>query len=329
MAPYGAWIPLTGTTRKMERPVTPKDTDQREELVGALEVGAVLGIDVGFSERSASTAFCLMRWDRTRVRLRLSRTTSNDAQRRSALDEILSEALPALTVALDGPLVHGLDQVRNYRSAEALLSQGVFQKRGKPGQTSSPTGQLLHQHATLLAGLVLRAETAGTCHLASAGHYEPIHPKAIVEAFPNHFLAALIPEAHLPRLRRDASDRYWEACVGLGLFGVLFDRLLPGRAFEIPLNAYDDHDDRAAIVCAMTGLSVATGMAVGVGDPTDGDIMLPPRECWGVTMHGDDSWMAHALRSSLVKVRKRHPRGRVSRVTCGGRPWPLGPTDGN
>jgi hypothetical protein len=320
---------LTGTPRKVDRPAATNDTDERKGLVDALEVGAALGIDVGFSDRSASTAFCLLRWDRTRVRLRLIRTTSNDAQRRSALDELLSEALPPLTVALDGPLVHGLERVRCYRSAEALLSQGVFQKRGKPGQTSSPTGQLLHQHATLLASLVLQAEAAGTCHLASAGHCEPIHTKAIVEAFPNHFLAALVPEVHLPRLRRDASDRYWEACVSLGLFGVLFDCLLPGRAFETPLNAYDDHDDRAAIVCAMTGLSVAVGMAVGVGDPTDGDIMLPPRECWGLALLGDDAWMAHALRASLVKVRKRHPRGHVSRVTCGGRSWSLGPTDAN
>ena len=308
---------------------TPNNSGERKQLMAMLETGAVLGIDVGFSDRSPSTAFCLLRWDDTAVRLRLIRTKASTADRRRALDDLLAVELPPLTVALDGPLARGLGRVRHYRSAEALLSQGVFQKRGKPGQTSSPTGLLLHEHATLLAKLVLQAESEGMCRIAAAGHYESIHEKAIVEAFPNQFLAALLPEADLPPLRRDASDRYWEACVALGLFGDLFDYLLPGRAFETPLSAYGNHDDRAAIVCAMTGLCVAAGRAVGVGDSTDGDIMLPPRECWGVATHGDEPWLARALRSSLTKVRKRHPRGSASRVVCSGHPWPLDPTDGD
>lgn len=289
------------------------------------EAGAVLGIDVGFSERSPSTAFCLLRWDDTAVRLRLMRTKTNDADRRHALDDLLAEELPALTVALDGPLTRGLKLVRHYRAADALLSQGVFQTRGKPGQTSSPTGQLLHQHATSLAELVLQAESAGTCRLASAGHYEPIHDRAIVEAFPNQFLAALLPEADLPLLRRDASDRYWEACIALGRFRHLFECLLPGRAFETPLSNYRNHDDRAAIVCAMTALSVVAGTAVGVGDAAGGDIMLPPPECWGVAKDGDDPWITRALRSSLAKVRKRHSSGIASRITYGGGPWSVEP----
>jgi hypothetical protein len=69
------------------------------------------------------------------------RTKTNDADRRRALDDLLAGELSALTVALDGPLTRGLKLVRHYRSADALLSQGVFQTRGKPGQTSSPTGQ--------------------------------------------------------------------------------------------------------------------------------------------------------------------------------------------
>lgn len=276
--------------------------------------GAVLGIDVGFSETSRSTAFCLLLWDSTGVELRLARTTADAEERRSALRVLLAGHLRPLTVALDGPLTRGLAPVRHYRAAEALLSQGVFQKRGKPGQTSSPTGLRLHRHATSIAELVLQAESTGVCRLAPAGHFEPIHDRAIVEAFPNQFLAALLPEANLPTLRRDASDRYWEACVSLGRFRDLFECLLPGRAFQAPLSAYTNHDDRAAIVCAMTGLSVVAGKAVGVGDAVDGDIMLPPLECWGAARDAEGPWIGHALRASLVKVRRRRSHGGVSRV---------------
>ena len=54
-------------------------------------------------------------------------------------------------VALDGPLTRGLRLVRHYRAAEAILSRGPLQKRGKPGPTSAPMGQKLHEHATKLA----------------------------------------------------------------------------------------------------------------------------------------------------------------------------------
>jgi hypothetical protein len=44
----------------------------------------------------------------------------------------------------------------------------------------------------------------------------------------------------------------------------------------LDLNLIVNHDDRAALVCALTSLSVATGDFVAVGDD-NGWIILPPR----------------------------------------------------
>jgi hypothetical protein len=97
-------------------------------------------------------------------------------------------------VAIDGPLTRGLRRVTNYRVADALLSGGAFQKRGKPGQTSSPVGQKLHDHATRLAELVLECAAREVFSIAPAAHIEPIHETALVESFPNLFLGALIDD---------------------------------------------------------------------------------------------------------------------------------------
>lgn len=281
--------------------------------------GSVLGIDVGFSARAASTVSCLLTWDTDTAQFRLTKARTDSASRRHSLTSLLESVEPSgprqiLAVAIDGPLTHGLVMVREYRTAEALLSQGMFQKRGKPGQTSSPTGLLLHEHATRLARLLLELETEGVCSIAPASHIEPIHHKALVEAFPSQFLAALVSEETLPRLHRDASDRYWEACHASHRLVGLLDGLLPGREIHGPFRVCADHDERAAIVCALTALCVAAGHAVGVGDSDFGDIILPPRSAWGRSATSDERWMERALNESLAKVRRRHPHGLAARI---------------
>jgi hypothetical protein len=196
----------------------------------------------------------------------------------------------------------------------------VFQKQNKPNQTNSPTKLRLHQHATSLAQLVLQTESDNIYPITSTYHHEPIHEKTIVEAFPNLFLATLLPEELLPQLHRDASDTYWDICVAHGSFRRLFQCVLPGRTFETRLGEYRHHDDRAAIVCAMTAVSVVAGRALGVGDATDGDIMLPPSEC-GLATDGAEPWIVRVLRGSLERVRTRHPWGYTARVMYRGRLW--------
>lgn len=206
-----------------------------------------------------------------------------------------------LGVGVDGPLARDLMHVQHYRAAEAILSRGKLQKRGKPGQTSSPTGQQLHLHATDLARLAIQEAV-----VAEAAHADAIHPLRIVEAFPNAFLLALLEESRIPRLNRDASDRFWpiaaEPFEGLDR---VFQLLLPGRQVQPAPGLLTDHEERAALVCALTALSVVADTFVAVGDPVYGDIVLPGISVWGDS--GSRSWLLAEVEANALKMRRQNP----------------------
>jgi len=265
--------------------------------------GQVLGIDVGYSPTSRTTCFCLLRWDRTTARLRFRATTSDSGERRSALTDLLGSNRDVETVAVDGPLGPGLASLTDYRSAEACLSQGVMQKRGKPGQTSSPTGRSLHRHATELATLAL-----DVAEVAAARHPEPIHQQCVVEAFPNAFLAAMVDDDGFPPLRRNASDVFWRTLATSGALDRLFEAMLPDRALTPDFASIADHEERAGVACALTALAVYRSDYVAVGDPHCGDIILPPEWAWGKDRTGEP-WLRAVLGAAVGKLRKA-PRQR-------------------
>jgi hypothetical protein len=290
-----------------------------------MKKGAVLGIDVGFSKRRQTTCLCLLEWSNELVQLTFKKVGADVQARAVAISAMFCAPTHLAAVAIDGPLTGGLRQIPHYRAAEALLSRGVFQKRGKPGQTSSPIGQRLHQHATQFAKLLLGEAAKGQLSVARATHIEPIHEAAIVEAFPNQFLASLIDEDKLPVLHRDASDRYWERLAACDGFNKLLAVFLPNHRFGCRLTDIHDHDERAAAVCALTGLAVATEQAVGVGDPEDGDIFLASAELWGAARSGTRLWAEVALRENVAAVRGI-PGARIAnhlkaRVRLHGRHW--------
>lgn len=284
-----------------------------------LGIGAVLGIDVGYSPKKPTTCFCLLEWNRSTAKFQFRVTTADTNHRRRAIVDLVG-AKQLCSVALDGPLTQELRTVSHYRAAEAILSRGVLQKRGKPGPTSSPVGRQLHKHATKLAKLAL-----DTTAIASSTHWEPIHEKRIVEAFPNMFLAALIHERNLPSLARDASDRYWEMLVEKSERMLkLLEYLLPGRRLECDLRGCKNHDRRAGIVCGLTALSMAAGHYVAVGDPVDGDIVLPPRSMWGSAMQQSGAWLESVLCANVVSVRqsrRAHLNHKRARIIRNGAPW--------
>ncbi len=76
--------------------------------------------------------------------------------------------------------------------------------------------------------------------------------------------------------RGDRSDRFYRHLVETGRLRALIDHLLPGRRPTRDLAEVVNHDDRAALVCALSALAVAAGDFVAVGDE-DGWIILPPR----------------------------------------------------
>jgi len=278
-----------------------------------------MGIDVGFSSKRKTTCLCLLEWDKAGLCFRFRLVGSGDNERADAFNDLVEHRRLA-GIALDGPLTHELRLVGHYRAAEAILSRGWLQRRGKPGQTSSPTGQMLHQHATKLARLALSSAS-----IDPATHWEAIHEKRIVEAFPNIFLGALIDETLLPVLSRDATDRYWELAVEKSdRLNLLMQFLLPDRRVDNDLAACFDHEQRAGAICALSALAVVMGKHTAVGDAIDGDIVLPPAETWGVDLEGHTPWLEAILRNNVCTVRgsrKAHPNHGVARAVTESGLW--------
>ncbi len=292
-----------------------------------------LGIDVGYSKTRRSTGLCLLKMTPTALSWKCLNTGTCESQRLQDLRALVPLGTNLLGVGIDGPLTPGLRVVPHYRSSDALLTRGVFAKRGKPGATSAPSGQQLHKHATLLAELVLKLQNE--CHftLDLATHPNPVNRSRILEVFPNAFLSVLLPDAafHTLRPKRNASDLFWEAAVPearrpsyVGPYLMrLIESLAPGRRLETPLEAVVDHDHRAALLCALAVLCAHQRRYVLSGDPVDGDIILPPHEFWGPGSEESSApWAETALRNSVKAVRANlgkhcnHDKARVLRNGC-------------
>ena len=302
-----------------------------DEIVNRSRGGTVqyaLGIDVGYSKRRRSTGLCLLEVAPSSIRWQCVNTGTDESQRLKDICDLVPRGTRLLGVGIDGPLTPGLRVVPHYRSSDALLTRGVFAKRGKPGATSAPSGQQLHLHATLLAKLVLQLQDEGHFTLAPSTHPYPVHPSRILEVFPNAFLSVLLPDAAFSNLtlNRNASDVFWEVAVREEPYlESLFKALAPCREFETPLKSITDHDHRAALLCALAVLCAAQNQYVLSGDPVDGDIILPPHEFWGAGPAGNSTpWAENALRQSVKAVRlnlKKFPNHEKARVLRNGVPW--------
>ena len=287
-----------------------------------------LGIDVGYSKNRRSTGLCLLEVTPTSVRWTCVNTGTTESLRLMDLRDLVPRGTRLLGVGIDGPLTPCLRVVPHYRSSDALLTRGVFSKRGKPGATSTPSGQQLHLHATRLAELVLQLQDEGHLTLAPGTHPNPVHPSRVLEVFPNAFLSVLLPDAAFCNLslNRNASDVFWMVAVREEPYlESLFKALAPGREFATPLESVTDHDHRAALLCALAVLCADQNRYVLSGDPVDGDIILPPHEFWGAGPTGiAEPWAETALRKSVKAVRqnpKKFPNHEKARVLRNGAPW--------
>jgi len=257
------------------------------------QTGSVLGIDVGYSETRKTTAFCGLSWTRHSIDWLFASARADSSSREDALIAVRSgKESEFIAVAIDGPLRPRLQVLSAYRTAECLLSRGAFQKRGKPGQTSSKNGRELHDHATRLAKMVL------------ADYSDDIHPRpfsataGVYEAFPNLFLGVLCDVGRYPVRPK---HRRWTDC----LFPLvatklekLIQSLLPDRSIAKPLSSETDHEQVAALACAITALAAAGGECVAVGSRIDGYIVLPPLSRWGDSDKGE-RWAERELRNNV------------------------------
>ncbi len=242
------------------------------------ESGAVLGLDVGFSPTRRSSAACRLAWDARGITWSLARFRARPEERDAALADLLGPT-PLLAAALDGPLRAELDVIGRYRAAERLLTRRLGRRIGKPGQSSTPLGRALNAASNDCAHAVLRLG-----RLAPAAHAERVHDLALAEAFPSAFLGVMLPEPErLPARRADRSDVFFrhlatpDEATPDGTLPALLAFLLPGRRPAPPLVTVTHHDERAALVCALTALCLAAGHFTTAGDARDGWIILPPR----------------------------------------------------
>ena len=232
--------------------------------------GAVLGIDVGWSLQSPSSGICRLDWDDHTVTWTLSHFTGHPEARAASLAGVAG-ASDLLAVGLDGPLRGDLAIIDRYRLAERLLSHKAIASRiSQPGSSRSPVGRLLNHHTNQFAALLI--ERGG---IAAAQHRHAVHALALFEAFPTGFLGLMLEDVE-KGARQQRSDRYYMALVANGTLERLLAHHLPGRRLAGDLAAVRNHDERAALVCALSALGVVGGDYVAAGD-ADGWIILPPR----------------------------------------------------
>jgi predicted RNase H-like nuclease len=242
--------------------------------------GSVLGIDVGYSTMRRSSAVCRLDWTCTEVTWAIDRFRATEPERSKTISRIAGDG-PISVAAFDGPLRSGLNEIGRYRLAERMLTMRFKDQIGKPGQSSAPVGKQLNASANHCARIVLNHAAVG-----AADHGVRIHEKAIVEAFPSAFLGVMLSEPAAHKVSRSSrSDSYFEHLARSGRLRALVGHCLPGRQLKQEPDLVTNHDDRAALVCALTALCVLVSDFVAVGDE-DGWIILPARsfiEPWAMT----------------------------------------------
>ena len=155
---------------------------------------------------------------------------------------------PIVAAAFDGPFRRGFDIIGRYRTAERMLTRRLRPLIGKPGQSSAPIGKLLNQHANECVHHVVAHSD-----VQSATHRVPIDHRALVEAFPSAFLGVMIKDPqHLNVRRGDRSDTFFQHLASAGVLNSLIGYCLTERRLVLDLNLVVNHDDRAALVCALT-----------------------------------------------------------------------------
>lgn len=233
--------------------------------------GSVLGVDVGWSLKQRSSAACRLDWDGQSIGWTIRRFTAQSDDRRDGIVAAIG-VNPLLAAAFDGPLRGDLAVIDRYRHAERALSARALREAiGKLAQSNSGNGRLLNAATNACVQVVL-----DHARLAPATHRQAIHPLAIAEAFPNSFLGLMLADpAPYKGGRGSRSDRYYMALAANGTLAALLAHHLPGRSLTQSFESVTNHDDRAALVCAITALGVAGNNALAVGD-ADGWIILPP-----------------------------------------------------
>lgn len=226
---------------------------------------------MGCSLTRKSSAVCRLDWSASNITWNIVRFRAVEPEREDIIREVAA-GQSIMAAALDGPLRRGFEVIGRYRTAERMLTRRLRPLIGKPGQSSAPIGKLLNHHANECARrLAVHAD------LHAATHEISIDKKALVEAFPSSFLGMMIADpASLLVHRGNRSDIYFQHLATEKVLHSLVEHCLPNRQISRDITSVINHDDRAALICALTALCVVKEDFVAVGDD-DGWIILPPQ----------------------------------------------------
>jgi hypothetical protein len=189
-------------------------------------------------------------------------------------------AAPFRVIAIDGPIVPEGSDLRTPRAVERLFASGIFQRRCKPG-FSHVAGTGLQLRAC--AGSAADRLTAAATLDETSAPFPRVRSGSIVEAFPNAFLGVCLEERCFGEMLGLRRGRKFDWLYDQWVRHHLVARLpLPGGLQELPrlFAGTRDHEERAALICALTALLAARTTFTAVGDQAGGWFFLPPWEVW-------------------------------------------------
>ena len=234
---------------------------------------AILGVDVGFSARRATTGIAWV----VDGEVEAVRTHSDWPRRRLELPTSQSFDM----IAIDGPLLPDGADPETDRLCERVFLRRPFHNRCKPGLSHFGTGRHLRRAAVETADQFrsLIKPGAATCF----GGPFVIGNVPIIEAFPNAFLGLLLSGdafAERPKPRK-RFDWLYDKALSEGVFPRLLDFLdWRGPGLLQRLSNEHDHERRAALICLLTAATAAVGKGTTVGNDVGGYLWMPPRELW-------------------------------------------------
>ena len=241
----------------------------------------IAGIDAGLTLKERTSGVC-----RTGASgFILDHTYIDKLSRASALSPV--QRFDCL--GIDAPVLPKNGLHYNSRPVESLFMRGPYQTRCKPGASHVVgTGQALRR-----SGCDTAVQFAGETFAQSGVPYPRVQAdQNIVEAFPNAFLGVMLDQQVIAAAavsRGDKTDTFFSLCNTTGAFQALQQHLGWGDpAFWSAFPLTTQHDELAALVCAVTAVCAHVGKYVAVGDTQGGYFFLPPWPLW-------KSWAKQAL----------------------------------
>lgn len=285
MQPTAARLRMSAAPRRLTADVS--------QTISKMNLEDIAGIDIGLTLVDPSSGVC-------RTGPSGDIVTHTYVDRLSRLNALGKESRFAV-LAIDAPVLREGELHYDPRSCEKVFVWGEFQRRCKCGESwVRGTGQALRRGGV---------ETVHSfADVVTSSQQGPLFPRIfgqrnIVEAFPNAFLGVSLPAQvfDVAPARGEKFDWLYDRWLAQAIPSQLqallhWDR--PQFWREVQTNGH--HDERAALICALTGVCAARGSYVAVGEPVGGYFFLPPWSTWA-------SWARGAVDAGRVDRRLPRP----------------------